>query len=220
MQERINKMWNTKELMHCHCGTNNGAPRWTFMDPCKPEVRPGAQEESASPAWLAPPAMNARDTTKVYKWRLDTGCGSTLYRNCHSHNTPGKRHNNTWVEPLAGNCTTSSTQLKEQVRQKCKIQKNWCTDTVAPTIEHYDGHSFSIIRMNNTDSNEIPRHLGLYCPSLFLYHCTRTLPSSHKWQSIVDRNCSSLRNLPTNLYLHFPREYTFRPHLKTCGIQI
>ena len=39
--------------MHCHCGTNNRAPRWTFTDPCKPEVRPGAREESASPAWLA-----------------------------------------------------------------------------------------------------------------------------------------------------------------------
>ena len=50
--------------MHCHCGTNNRAPRLTFTDPCKPEVRPGALEESASPAWLAAPAMNARDTTK------------------------------------------------------------------------------------------------------------------------------------------------------------
>ena len=49
--------------MHCHCGTNNRAPRWTFTDPCKPEVRPGAQEESASPTWLPAPAMNARDTT-------------------------------------------------------------------------------------------------------------------------------------------------------------
>ena len=100
--------------MHCHCGTNNRVPRWTFTDPCKPEVRPGAREESASPAWLAAPAMNARDTTKVYIWRLDTGCGPTLYRKCHSHNTPGKRHNNTWVEPLAGNCTTSSTWQREQ----------------------------------------------------------------------------------------------------------
>ena len=27
--------------MHCHCGTNNRASRWTFTDPCKPEVRPG-----------------------------------------------------------------------------------------------------------------------------------------------------------------------------------
>ena len=77
--------------MHCHCGTNNRAPRWTFTYPCKPEVRPGAREGSASPAWLAAPAMNARDTTKVYMWRLDTGWGPTLYRKCHSHNTPGKR---------------------------------------------------------------------------------------------------------------------------------
>ena len=127
--------------MHCHCGTNNRAPRWTFMDPCEPEVRPGAREESASPAWLAAPAMNARYTTKVYIWRLDTGCGPTLYRKCHSHNTSGKRHNNTWVEPLPGNCTIISTRQREQVWQKCKIQKYWCTVTVAPTIEHHGGHS-------------------------------------------------------------------------------
>ena len=63
------------------------------MDPCKAEVRPGAREESASPAWLAAPAINARDTTKVYVWRLYTGCGPTLHRKCHSHNTPGKRLN-------------------------------------------------------------------------------------------------------------------------------
>ena len=50
--------------MHCHCCTNNRAPRWTFTDPCKLEVRPGAREESASPAWLAASAMNARDATK------------------------------------------------------------------------------------------------------------------------------------------------------------
>ena len=82
--------------MHCHCGTNNRAPWWTFTDPCKPEMRPaGAREESASPAWLAAPAMNTRDLTKVYIWRLDTGCGPTLYRKLHSHNTPGNRHNNT-----------------------------------------------------------------------------------------------------------------------------
>ena len=37
------------------------------------------REESASPAWLAAPAMNARDTTKVYIWRLDTGCGTDHY---------------------------------------------------------------------------------------------------------------------------------------------
>ena len=76
--------------MHRHCGTNNRAPRWTFTDPCKPEVRPGAREESASPAWLAAPAINARNTTNVYILRLDTGCGPTLYRKYHSHNTPEK----------------------------------------------------------------------------------------------------------------------------------
>ena len=58
--------------------------------PANQKVRPGAREESASPAWLAAPAMNACDSTKVYIWRLDTGCGPTLYRKCHSHNTPGK----------------------------------------------------------------------------------------------------------------------------------
>ena len=46
-----------KKLMHGHCGTNNRVPRWTFTDPCKTEVRPGAREESASPAWLAAPVM-------------------------------------------------------------------------------------------------------------------------------------------------------------------
>ena len=110
-------------------------------NPCKQEVRPGAREDSTSPAWLAASAMNPRDTTKVSIWRLDTGCGATLYRKCHYHNTPGKRHKNTWVEPLAGNCTTSSTRQREQVWHKCKIQKNWCTVTVAPTIEHHGGHS-------------------------------------------------------------------------------
>ena len=34
-----------------------------------------------------------------------------------------KRHNNTWVEPLAMNCTTSSTRQREQVWQKCNKLK-------------------------------------------------------------------------------------------------
>ena len=64
-------LWHRPELH------NNRAPQWTFMDPCKPEVRPGAREESASPAWLAAPAMNARDTTEVYIWRLDKNLTET-----------------------------------------------------------------------------------------------------------------------------------------------
>ena len=35
--------------MYYPCGTNYRAPRWTFTIPCKPEVRQGAREESASP---------------------------------------------------------------------------------------------------------------------------------------------------------------------------
>ena len=46
--------------MHCHCGTNNRSPRWTFTDPWKPEVRPGAREESAAPAWLPAPATERK----------------------------------------------------------------------------------------------------------------------------------------------------------------
>ena len=58
-QEVCGIMQNTKELMHFHCGANNRAPRWTFTNPRKPEVRPDAREESASPAWLAALVMNA-----------------------------------------------------------------------------------------------------------------------------------------------------------------
>ena len=57
--------------MHCHSDTNNRAPRWTFTEPYKPEVRPGAREESASPAWLAAPAMNSRYTTKLFTLDVD-----------------------------------------------------------------------------------------------------------------------------------------------------
>ena len=59
------KMFNVKYIRTDAC-TVTVAPRWTFTDPCKPEVRSGARKESASPAWLAAPAMNARVTTKLY----------------------------------------------------------------------------------------------------------------------------------------------------------
>ena len=139
--------------MHCHCGTNNRAPRWTFTDPCKSEARPGAREESASPAWLAAPAMNARDTTNGIYGGLILDV-DWHYIGSLSHNTPGKRHNNTWVEPLAGNCTTSSTRQREQVWQNLKIQENWCTVTVAPTIEHHGGHSQTPV---NQRRDQVPR---------------------------------------------------------------
>ena len=68
--------------MHCHCGTNNRAPRLTFTDPCKPEVRQGAQEKSASPAWCR------HECESVYM--EDWNWMSTDTRKCHSHTTPGK----------------------------------------------------------------------------------------------------------------------------------
>ena len=37
---------------------------------------------------------------------------------------------------------TGWTSIQHE-RQKCKIQKNWCTVTVAPTIEHHGGHSWT-----------------------------------------------------------------------------
>ena len=63
-----------------------------------------------------PPLMPSTQR-KLYIWRLDTGRWPALYRKCHSNNTPGKRHNIAWVEPLAGNCTTSFTRQREQVWQ-------------------------------------------------------------------------------------------------------
>ena len=42
--------------MHCCCGTNNRAPRWTFTNPCTPEVRPSARE------------VSVKVTMHVYVW--------------------------------------------------------------------------------------------------------------------------------------------------------
>ena len=112
--------------MNCHYdyGTNNRAPRWTFTGPCKPEVNTGAREESASPTWLAAPAMNARVTTKKYIWRLDTGFGPTLYRKGHSHITLGKTIRTLESSPSRVILsTTSSTRQREQLWQKCKIRR-------------------------------------------------------------------------------------------------
>ena len=69
--------------------------------------------ETRCPGGVSVSCLASRTCNKsVYIWRLDTGRGPTLYRKCHSHNIPGKMHNNTWVEPLVGNCTTSSTRQR------------------------------------------------------------------------------------------------------------
>ena len=86
-----------------------------------------------------------------------------------------KRHNNTWVEPLAGNCITSSTRQREQVWQKCKIRKNWCTVTVAPTIGHHGGHSRAPANQR-WDQTKIQKH---WCTTGYNYGTNNTLS---RWQ--------------------------------------
>ena len=131
--------------MHLHCGTDNRAPRWTFMDPCKPEVRPGAREESMSPAWLVATAMNARDTTKVY---MDNG-GMTLDVDQHYiGSVTTTTHQEKGIITLDSNPSRGTVLPAPHGKgNKCdknvKKQKNWCNVTVAPTIEHHGGYSWT-----------------------------------------------------------------------------
>ena len=37
--------------------------------------------------------------------------------------------------------TSTKMNSVQNTKEKCKIQKNWCTVTVAPTIEHHGGYS-------------------------------------------------------------------------------
>ena len=60
-------MYNTKEVMRRHCGTNNRVPcTLSIHGPLETKVRPCAREESASPAWLVASAMNARGTANMH----------------------------------------------------------------------------------------------------------------------------------------------------------
>ena len=75
-------LWQTSGNFrhYVHRGALLSVPQWHSRTPANLgwDQVPG---ESASPAWLATLAMNARDTTKVYTCisRLDTGCGPTLH---------------------------------------------------------------------------------------------------------------------------------------------
>ena len=109
--------------MHCHCCTNNRAP--TFTDPYKPEVRPGAREESASPDWLAAPAMNARDTTNVYIWRL-------LDRQLESVTVT--THQEKGILTLESNPSATYTTSSKNIKYKR-------TDTLGTNNRGHGGHS-------------------------------------------------------------------------------
>ena len=161
--------------------------------------------------------MKARDTTKVYIWRLDTGCGPTLYRKCHSHNTPGKRHNNTWVEPLAGNCTTSSTRQREQVWHKCKIQKNWCshcgTNNRAPWWTFTDPCKQEVTP-GAREGSASPAWLA--APAMNARDTTKLY--MNKWYEIPTSFYKTFNswNLvqPTSKHLHYPRSRRY----KNCNL--
>ena len=52
--------------MGVECFLYTVSVQWAFMNRWKPEVKPGAWEESAPPAWLvASSAMNARDAAII-----------------------------------------------------------------------------------------------------------------------------------------------------------
>ena len=53
-------------------------------------------DRSAYPGWLAAPTKNACDTasTHTYDWM------QRVTMKCHSHNTPEREYNNTWVNLL------------------------------------------------------------------------------------------------------------------------
>ena len=127
--------------MHCHCGTNNRAPLWTFTNHCKPEVRPGVQEESASPAWLAASAINARDTTIVY---IHVHGGLTLDVD-YIESVTATTHQEKGIITLESNPSRGTVLPALQGKgNKCdknvKYKKNWCTVTevLSGLFQEYD----------------------------------------------------------------------------------
>ena len=97
----------------------------------KPEVRPSAREESASPAWLAAPAMNVCDTTKVYIYL-------TLYVDRHYIGSViATTHKEKGIITLESNLSRETVLPAQHGKRstcvkKYKIQKNWCNVTVEP----------------------------------------------------------------------------------------
>ena len=48
-----------------HCGTDNRTSWWTFTDPCNPEMRPGAREESINIYLLYDRYLENQDTERI-----------------------------------------------------------------------------------------------------------------------------------------------------------
>ena len=117
--------------MHCHCGTNSRAPRWTLTDPCKPEVRSGAREESASPAWLAAPAM------RIAEWMLTKLGRDEVLMARHMHKDVLAI--NTWQFNSAK--TIFAFSCPPQLRHRAKLFVSCCRS--------YLVHQYTILSFSN-----------------------------------------------------------------------
>ena len=74
---------------------------------------------------------------------LETVSGPTLYRSCHSNNAPEKGIITLESNPSRGTVLPAPHGKGKKCDKKCKIQKNCCTVTMAQTIEHHAGHSWT-----------------------------------------------------------------------------
>ena len=95
--------------MHRHCDNRAPVDIHGLMQTTGKTRCPGGVSVSCSASRTRHDCPRHNKSVYIYIWRLDTGRGPTLNRKFHSHNTPGKMHNNTCVEPLAGNCTTEQS---------------------------------------------------------------------------------------------------------------
>ena len=79
------------------------------MDPWRSEAWPGP--EGVKVACFANRTLYEGPTHVIHTHKC-----CIQYRQCHSHNTPGREHNSTCVNPIAGKCATNATQQREQVQ--------------------------------------------------------------------------------------------------------
>ena len=91
---------------------------------------------------------------------------------------------------------------RQKTSKKSKIQKNWCTVTVAPTIEHHGGHSrtpanrgetrcpggVSVSCLASRTRHECPRHNGSVYMEAWHWMWTDTLYQNHSLHADNTRN--------------------------------
>ena len=103
--------------MYCHCGTKNIAPRWTFTDPCKPEVRQGAREESVK-------------SVRITKDKISLFISLTVLIWCHKCCEIEDKKEEIWPSPMtkAPTSTEMSTGQSDNVHYftySCQRISGW-----------------------------------------------------------------------------------------------